>query len=119
ARSANGNYLFSTMTPSRASYGLIGMTGNLCDGAIARVGVADAAEFDRTLYLAIYYLGAHELQADGATIESLLEPLRRKVTRDDLYHTWLLNWGEGSADGLAEQMAGWSKNALWEYLVRN
>src|SRR5205085_6224487 len=38
ARSANGNFVYSTMTPFSRSCGLFGMQGNACVGAIARLG---------------------------------------------------------------------------------
>src|SRR5438477_5718940 len=38
ARSANGNFVYSTMTPFLRSCGLSGVHGNACTGAIARVG---------------------------------------------------------------------------------
>src|SRR5207237_10771656 len=39
ARSANGNFIYSTMTPYSPTCGLIGMHGNICNGAIARLGM--------------------------------------------------------------------------------
>src|SRR5438093_3758314 len=41
ARSANGNFVYSTMTPFSRSCGLIGMHGNACAGGIARLGAQD------------------------------------------------------------------------------
>src|SRR5262249_20588348 len=39
ARSANGNFVYSTMTPFVPTCGIVGMHGNLCAGAIARLGL--------------------------------------------------------------------------------
>src|SRR4029453_14295493 len=41
ARSANGTFVYSTMTPYSPTCGLIGMHGNVCSGAIARLGLRD------------------------------------------------------------------------------
>src|SRR5438132_899662 len=41
ARSANGNFVYSTMTPYLPTCGMVGMHGNVCNGAIARLGLHD------------------------------------------------------------------------------
>ena len=51
-------------------------------------GRGDSALFDKKLYLAAYYLGSRDLQADLAVPDGILERLKHKVTRDDLYYTW-------------------------------
>ena len=69
ARSANGNFLHSTMTPFSSSCGMSGVHGNLCSGGVARMGwrgQSDSSLFDKKLYLAAYYLGSRDLQADLA-----------------------------------------------------
>src|SRR5262245_31492248 len=38
ARSANGTFVYSTMTPFLPTCGMVGMHGNVCSGAIARLG---------------------------------------------------------------------------------
>src|SRR5262249_54427528 len=54
ARSANGNFVYSTMTPFSRSCGLIGMHGNACAGGIARLGPLNrnlaVEKFDRKIY---------------------------------------------------------------------
>jgi dihydroxyacid dehydratase/phosphogluconate dehydratase len=119
ARSANGNFVYSTMTPFSKSCGLVGMHGNLCTGAIARLGSRNrngsVERFDRKLYLAIYYLGQKELQADLASADGVLERLKRKVSREDLYYTWRLNWQTNNGSG--PDLSEWNKNKLWDYLL--
>ena len=121
ARSANGNFVYSTMTPFSKSCGLVGMHGNLCNGAIARLGSrnrnGNVEGFDRKLYLAIYYLGQKELQADLAAPDGVLERLKRKISREDLYYTWLLNWQTNKGNGSGSDLWEWSKSKLWEYLL--
>ena len=66
ARSANGNFVYSTMTPFSPTCGLVSMHGNLCQGAIARMSPrsrnGNLQLFDRKLYLTVYYLGQKELR---------------------------------------------------------
>lgn len=122
ARSANGNFLHSTMTPFSPSCGMAPVHGNVCSGGIARLGWRSrslSAGFDKKLYLAVFYLGARELHADLALPDGILERLRHKVTRDDLYYTWLANWqSAGASNGTAQAIDQWNKPKLWEYLVR-
>jgi len=121
ARSANGNFVYSTMTPFLPTCGMIGMRGNLCSGAIARLGLhnrnGSLAKFDAKIYLAIYYLGQKELQADLAAPDGVLERLKRKVSREDLYYTWLFNWRSKSENGSALDLSQWNKTKLWDYLL--
>jgi dihydroxyacid dehydratase/phosphogluconate dehydratase len=121
ARSANGNFVYSTMTPFSKSCGLVGMHGNLCNGAIARLGSRNrngsVEKFDRKLYLAIYYLGQKELQADLAVPDGVLERLKRKISREDLYYTWRLNWQTYQGNGNGSDLAQWNKSKLWDYLL--
>ena len=120
ARSANGNFVYSTMTPFSRSCGLVGIHGNVCGGGIARLGsVAQNAKldsFDKKIYLAIYYLGQKELLADLAVPDGVLDRLRQKVSREDLYDTALINWPSTVAGlpGLSQ----FNKGRLWEYLLR-
>ena len=122
ARSANGTFVYSTMTPYSPTCGLIGMHGNVCSAAIARLGLHDrngnAKRFDQKVYLAVYYLGHKEFLADLAVPDGVLDRLKRKVSREDLYYTWLLNWPSqnGNNDGRPD-MSQWNKNKLWDYLV--
>jgi len=122
ARSANGNFLHSTMTPFSPSCGMASVHGNVCSGGIARLGWRSrslSTRFDKKLYLAVFYLGARELHADLALPDGILERLRHKVTRDDLYYTWLANWqSAGASNGTAQAIDQWNKPKLWEYLVR-
>jgi dihydroxyacid dehydratase/phosphogluconate dehydratase len=123
ARSANGNFLFSTMTPFSSSCGMSGVHGNLCSWGVARLGVrgrGGMALFDKKVYLTVYYLGHRELQADMALPDGILERLKHKVTRDDLYYTWLANWANGpaqSTNGTAAAIQHWNKPKLWDYLL--
>lgn len=121
ARSANGNFVYSTMTPFLPSCGMFGLHGNMCAGAVARLGARNRNGrlngFDKKVYLAIYYLGQKDLQSDVVTPDGLLDRLKRKVSREDLYYTWLINWGakHESADG--RDLAQWNKAKLWDYLL--
>ena len=123
ARSANGNFLHSTMTPFSSSCGMSGVHGNLCSGGVARMGWrgrGTSGLFDKKLYLAVYYLGSRDLQADLATPDGILERLKHKVTRDDLYYTWMTNWNNGHgalSNGDAAMIQSWNRPKLWEYLV--
>jgi dihydroxyacid dehydratase/phosphogluconate dehydratase len=124
ARSANGNFLHSTMTPFSSSCGMSGVHGNLCTWGVARMGWRDRRAsnlFDKKLYLAAYYLGTRDLQADLAAPDGILERLKHKVSRDDLYYTWLANWSNGQAlPGNSVDPAtiqGLNRPRLWEYLL--
>jgi dihydroxyacid dehydratase/phosphogluconate dehydratase len=121
ARSANGTFVYSTMTPFLPTCGMVGMHGNLCSGAIARLGSQNRNggidKFDRKIYLAIYYLGQKDLQGDLASTDGVLERLKRRVSREDLYYTWLFNWNSGSEDSLAMNLSQWNKARLWDYLL--
>jgi dihydroxyacid dehydratase/phosphogluconate dehydratase len=121
ARSANGNFVYSTMTPFLPTCGMIGMRGNMCSGAIARLGAqnrnGNLAGLDGKIYLAVYYLGQKELQIDLAAADGVLERLKRKVAREDLYYTWLFNWHSKSGNGAAPDLSEWNKVKLWDYLL--
>jgi dihydroxyacid dehydratase/phosphogluconate dehydratase len=122
ARSANGNFLHSTMTPFSLSCGMSGVQGNLCSWGVARMGWRDrnaAAQFDKKIYLAVYYLGHRDLQADLATPGGILERLKHRVTRDDLYYTYLSNWSNGQAalSNGGSTIQNWNRPKLWDYLV--
>jgi dihydroxyacid dehydratase/phosphogluconate dehydratase len=121
ARSANGTFVYSTMTPFLPTCGMVGMHGNVCSGAIARLGPQNRNggidKFDRKIYLAIYYLGQKDLQGDLASTDGVLERLKRRVSREDLYYTWLFNWNSGSEDSLAMDLSQWNKPRLWDYLL--
>jgi dihydroxy-acid dehydratase len=123
ARSANGNFLHSTMTPFSPSCGMAGVHGNLCSWGVARTGWRDrstTALFDKKLYLAAFYLGYRDLQADLASAGGILERLKHKVTRDDLFYTWLANWSTGpaaAANGTLAAMQNWNRPKLWDYLI--
>ncbi len=120
ARSANGNFVYSTMTPFSRSCGLIRMQSNTCAGAIARFGArgrnGNLAQFDRKIYLAVYYLGHKDLQQDLVVQDGVLERLKRKISREDLYYTWLFNWQSASDNGGGEK-SRWNKPKLWEHLL--
>jgi dihydroxy-acid dehydratase len=122
ARSANGNFLYSTMTPFALSCGTAAVHGNLCSGGIVRLGRRTrgvSSAFDKKLYLAVFYLGARELHTDLALPDGILERLRHRVTRDDLYYTWVANWqNAAAASSVVEGIQHWNKPKLWEYLLR-
>jgi dihydroxyacid dehydratase/phosphogluconate dehydratase len=121
ARSANGNFVYSTMTPFLPTCGMIGMRGNMCSGAVARLGFRNRdgsmEPFDGKIYLANYYLGQKELQSDLVAPDGVLERLKRKVSREDLYYTWLFNWHSQSGNGSAPDLSQWNKTKLWDYLL--
>jgi len=122
ARSANGNFLHSTMTPFSMSCGMSGVQGNLCSWGVARQGWRDrsvAAQFDKKIYLAVYYLGHRDLQTDLATPGGILERLKHRITRDDLYYTYLANWNDGQTalSNGASALQTWNRPKLWDYLV--
>jgi len=122
ARSANGNFLHSTMTPFSASCGMSGVHGNLCTWGVARTGWRGrtaSSLFDKKIYLAAYYLGSRDLQVDLAAPDGILERLKHKVTRDDLYYTWLANWSNSHAlnNSDAAAMQNWNRPRLWDYLI--
>jgi dihydroxyacid dehydratase/phosphogluconate dehydratase len=125
ARSANGNFLHSTMTPCSPSYCLRAIQGNLCSGGIARLGWrsnkgtggsagSGIEEYDGRIYLAVYYLGIRELQADLDVPDGVLERLKGKMTREALYDTLLLDRRGAAALGREDEIAQWSKARLWE-----
>jgi hypothetical protein len=119
ARSANGHFLHSTMTPFSFSSGSREVEGNFCAGGVARFsGFGDRIEqYDKKVYLAVYYLGVKDLQGDLSAMDGVLERLKRKITREDLYYTWLANWEGQSDSGKAAELAQWNKPKLWDYLV--
>ena len=119
ARSANGNYFHSTMTPISSNSGLVFLRGNLCEGALARVGrFGDMDEYDQKVYFADFYLGREELQEALDKPRDLLERLRKKVTREALFATWRFNWGERpGSNGTVEEVAHWDKKRIWNFLV--
>jgi dihydroxy-acid dehydratase len=121
ARSANGHFVYSTMTPVSRTCGLIRMQSNACAAAIARLGTQNRSrnleQFDRKLYLAAYYLGLKDLQQDLIAQDGVLERLKRKISREDLYYTWLFNWHSKSPNGAVAEMSQWNKPKLWAYLL--
>jgi dihydroxyacid dehydratase/phosphogluconate dehydratase len=121
ARSANGNFVYSTMTPFLRSCGLMGVHGNACAGAIARLGArtrnGNLDKFDRKIYLAAYYLGQKDLQQDLLAQDGILERLKRKISREDLYYTWLFNWQSNPSNGASGELSQWNKAKLWDYLL--
>jgi len=120
ARSANGNFLYSTMTPFSTSCGLTGLHGNVCGGAVARYGMRNrngVEKFDKKVYLAIYYLGQKDLQTDLVVQDAILDRLKRKISREDLYYTYLLNWRVDKTENGAPDLSQWNKAKLWDYLV--
>jgi len=123
ARSANGHFLHSTMTPFSTSCGMSGVQGNLCSWGVARAGWRDRSamgSFDKKLYLAVYYLGYRDLQTDLAEPDGVLDRLRHRVTRDDLYYTWLANWSspQAAAQNGSAMLQNWNRPKLWDYLVQ-
>ena len=121
ARSANGNFVYSTMTPFSRTCGLMGVHGNACAGAIARLGArtrnGNLDKFDQKIYLAVYYLGQKELQQDLSAQDGILDRLKRKISREDLYYTWLFNWQSNPPNGATGELSQWNKTKLWDYLL--
>src|SRR5438552_9378497 len=103
ARSANGNFVYSTMTPFSRTCGLVRMQGNACGGAIARLGPlrrnGNVEEFDRKIYLAAYYLGQKEFQQDLVAKDGILDRMKRNGSREDLNYTCHLNCHSKSQNG--------------------
>jgi dihydroxyacid dehydratase/phosphogluconate dehydratase len=120
ARSANGVFVYSTMTPFRPTCGMIGMHGNICSGAIARLGPQNRngtlEKFDSKIYLAVFYLGQKDLQADLAPPDGVLDRLKRRISREDLYYTWLFNFGAKLTSNVPD-LSQWNKAKLWDYLL--
>src|SRR6185436_4681542 len=56
------------------------------------------------------------LQSDLGVPDGVLERLKRRVSREDLYYTWLFNWQSKPANGSAD-LSEWNKVKLWDYLV--
>jgi dihydroxyacid dehydratase/phosphogluconate dehydratase len=127
ARSANGNFLYSTMTPYSPTCGSFRVQGNMCSGAVFRMATRrDGVErFDKKLYLAVCYLGVKDLVEDLASGENVMDRLKRKVDRNDLFCTWAFNSRKqpanksNGADETASHYADWNKNRLWDYLSAN
>jgi dihydroxyacid dehydratase/phosphogluconate dehydratase len=125
ARSANGIFMHSTMTPFSKSCGMSGIQGNVCTGATVRVsaaskdGVQALQQFDQKIYLAVAYLGLRDIQAVLNQRKGIFERLNSRISREDLYDTWNLNWGTAAsaASGKESEMAHWSKGHLWDFLV--
>jgi dihydroxyacid dehydratase/phosphogluconate dehydratase len=121
ARSANGTFVYSTMTPFLPTCGMVDMRGNMCSGAIARLGAhnrnGNLEKFDGKIYLAIYYLGQKELQIDLTAPDGVLDRLKRRISREDLYSTWLFNWHSKSGNGATPDLSQWNKAKLWDYLL--
>jgi dihydroxyacid dehydratase/phosphogluconate dehydratase len=125
ARSANGIFLHSTMTPFSKSCGVSGIQGNICTGAVVRVsgagkiGAQTLQQFDQKVYLAVAYLGLRDIQAVLNERKGIFERLNSRISREDLYDTWNLNWGAAvsGASGNEGEMAHWSKGHLWDFLV--
>lgn len=119
ARSANGNFLHSTMTPFSTTCGTAPVQGNVCSGGIVRFGLrgrSALATFDRKLYLAAYYLGTKDLNADLANPEGVLDRLKSRISRDDLYYTAIANWNALSPNGTPSPLDQMNKPRLWDYL---
>ena len=120
ARSANGRYFHSTITPCAPSCGLARVHGNFSSGALVQFGQKhDFAGYDKKIYLADFYLGLEEFREAMAEPNGALERIRRKVTREGLYKTSAINWGtalNGSAIGNGN-LERWSKQKLWNYLL--
>jgi dihydroxyacid dehydratase/phosphogluconate dehydratase len=117
ARSANGNFLHSTMTPISPSSGLARVQGNLCSTALVRLGSVNNGvdRYDKKIYLADYYLGQNEFIKEAGKPDGLLGRLKKKLTRDDLYRTWSINWKLKALTN--DDPAEWTKSRLWNFMV--
>jgi len=99
--------------------------GNICTGAVVRVsragrnGTPSLQQFDQKIYLAAAYLGIRDFQADVNERKGIFERLNSRISREDLYDTWKLNWGTGASgvSGNESEMAHWSKAHLWDFLI--
>ena len=119
ARSANGTYFCSTITPSSSSCGMHRVRGNVGSSALVRLSNVDELDaYDKKVYLADYYLGYEELSSVLRKPDGILEHLRRKVSQDDLLRTWTINWAAHSEDAL-DDLARRGKKRLWEHLLKN
>lgn len=118
ARSANGNFFSSTMIPFSASCGIVELRGNVCRSAFARVNchTASTGAFDKKIYLTVYYLSQRDLPSDLGSADTVLERLKKKVTREDLYNTWQINWRPD--DRIKGMVTDWNKIQLWDFLIR-
>lgn len=117
ARSANGQYFCSTITPSSPNCGAYRLRGNLGSSALLRFSNTDEIpHYDRKVYLVDYYLGYEELVTVGARTDGIPERVRRRMKRDDLLRTWTLNWA-GASEEPPDQVSRWDKKKLWGYLV--
>src|SRR5207245_6071768 len=56
-----------------------------------------------------------DLRQDLIAEDGILRRLKRKVSRDDLYHTWSFNWR--SQNGAADELSQWNKAKIWDYLL--
>jgi hypothetical protein len=65
-------------------------------------------------------LGYRDLQADLAVPEGILDRLKHRITRDDLYYTWLANWNNAQPvpQNGASTIQNWNRPKLWDYLVK-
>jgi len=124
ARSANGKFVYSTMNPFSATCGLLNVRGNVCTRAVARIGNGDTLNrLDKKLFLAVHYLGLKDLQAALTSNEGVLHRLKRRISREDLYHTAVFNWcspvGNGSLPGQIPlaRISQLNKIPLWDFLV--
>jgi dihydroxyacid dehydratase/phosphogluconate dehydratase len=119
ARSANGRYFHSTMTPSSPNSGLARVQGNLCTSGLAKLS-ASAVDYDQKIYLADFYLGVEELVAALRKPRGPLERLRKKVTRDDLVKVLQTNGaGAQTSNGDLAGIVGWEKKRVWSYMAEN
>src|SRR4030095_11836325 len=68
----------------------------------------------------LYSPATVNFKADLAAPDGILERLKHKVSRDDLYYTWLANWRDvqaASSNGDLSAMQSWNRPKLWDYLV--
>jgi hypothetical protein len=112
------------MTPYSIHCGSRSLQGNVCASAIAHVSPAGnrMERFDQKIYLAAYFLGLKDFQSSVESSAGVLDRLKHKATREDLYYTWLLNRNPGNGgkpNGSAEVpgIEAWTKNKLWDFLV--
>jgi len=104
-----------------------GIQGNICTGAAVRVSAASKSvaqalqQLDQKIYLAVAYLGLRDIQAVLNERKGIFERLNSRISREDLYDTWNLNWGTAAseASGNKSEMEHWSKGHLWDFLVEH
>jgi dihydroxy-acid dehydratase len=116
ARSADGRYFHSTMTPHAPTSGLVRVRGNLfTEALVCCCDELPLSEYDNKVYFADFFLGRDQFANAFRTVGTFLDRIKSKVTREDLYRAWCINWKDSTDE--SSNLSGWSKQRLWDYLV--